>query len=661
MAVNKSDNASSVTNNNHAANFAAQQPPLTGTPDMMNHHNYSDFNPATAQYEEQKDDRVSFSTIVGSSPVMMSSHMGGESLIMLKNTIEKILKDAPPAGMAIKCYPIDRVTAGRMYYSALVLCVKLASAPSIVAYHTLIDESSNVEYPAEVKMINQVKVEVLMPSALAYDKYMVNKVLDVIRNAYPDNGLLNSTATVVPRSFDHGNELNVRSLLSSAVNACLVKLQKQTGELIELNFSKIKADSGFKITPNFSRADGTEEIARIDCVGNPIRSDVSAVLMNHPPRREKEERTMNKGTGPTVVAMASGFMDAEWTKPTAEQIQQAMYMSQMAVGQPGLVNNLAACYTPHYIVTDVFGGFNYSLNTTLLGIYSALSLREQNRWMNAFRPSPDQLNGQSRIDVRNVGGLNVLARRPSTAGQVVGEYGDIIPIHSSDFATNDFFQYMNSIFNNNRFLVSLDCPLYGSHSWVTEVFSAAASGRASAVQDIVNACNSLTGGAFGKIFNHVNQPMFVRRMRVHSGTIKHAGKLRDIREIDLTFIANIVGASNPSLVHDWLDTFYNQNYDHDQRLWARLGMLKAFSEGTAKINGYFDRVTFNGDFLVALYQALKSAGFSPAINDAMNNTDYGTIRSSADFAAGAVSFNGSMFNNMQNNNMSYDYRGTMYG
>jgi hypothetical protein len=166
-----------------------------------------------------------------------------------------------------------------------------------------------------------------------------------------------------------------------------------------------------------------------------------------------------KGTGPTVVAMASGFMDAEWTKPTAEQIQQAMYMSQMTVGQPGLVNNLAACYTPHYIVTDVFGGFNYSLNTTLLGIYSALSLREQNRWMNAFRPSPDQLAGQSRIDVRNVGGLNVLARRPTAAGQTVGEYGDIIPIHSSDFATNDFFTYMNSIFIQNNFLVSLDCPL----------------------------------------------------------------------------------------------------------------------------------------------------------------------------------------------------------
>ena len=655
MAVNTSDR--SPGDNNRGSNFAAQTPPpeenqmpFQGQP----------FNSASTSYDTQEDSRVSFSSIVNNGPVMMSSSMGGESLIALKTTIEKILKDNPPAGMVIKVHPIDRITAGRMYYSALVLTTRLVSAPNMIAYHTLIDESSNVDYPAEVKMVGQTKIEVMMPSALSYDKYMVNKILDMLRQAYPDTGLLNSTATVVPRGFDHQQEMAVRALMSSAVNACLVKLQTNTGELINLDFSKIKADSGFKITPNFSRADGSEEIARFDCVGNPIRSDASAVLMNHPPRREKEERTMNKGNGPTVVAMASGFVEAEWSKPSAQQIQQAMMMNNMMGGQPGMVNNFAACYTPNFIITDVFGGFNYSLNTTLLGIHAALCMRENNRWMNAFRPSPDQLGGQSKIDVRNVGGLNVLARRPTAAGQTVGEYGDIIPIHSSDFATNDFFQYMNSIFIQNNFLVSLDCPLYGSHSWVTEVFSAAAAGRESAKQDIIKAANSLTGGIFGKKFN-ASMPMFLRRMRVHSGTIKLGGKLRDIREIDLTYISNVIGASNPSLVHDWLDTFYNDNYDHDQRMWARMGMLKAFSENTAKINGYFDRVTISGHFMIALHEALKEAGFSPAINDAMNNTDYGTIRRSADFAAGGVSFQGNMFNTGVSNASTYGYSGAMYG
>ena len=649
MAVNTSDRAS------HGSNFAAQEAPA----DSTQHFQHPAFDSSNAVYEEQKDTRVSFQSIVGASPLMMSSTMGGESLIALKNTIEKILKDNPPAGMTIKCLPIDRVTAGRMYFSTLVLAVKLGSAPNVVSYHALIDESSNVDYPPEVKMVGQTKVEVIMPSALSYDRYMVNKILDVLRQAHPDNGLLNSTATVVPRGFDYTNELAVRALLSSAVNACLVKLQTHTGELINLDFSKIKADSGFKITPNFSRADGTEEVARLDCVGIPVRSDASAVLMNHPPRRDKEERTMNKGNGPTVVAMASGFVEAEWTKPSPEQIQNAMFMNNMIGGQPGMVANIAACYTPNFIITDVFGGFNYSLNTTLLGIYSALCMRENNRWMNAFRPSPDQLAGQSRIDVRNVGGLNVLARRPTAAGQAVGEYGDIIPIHSSDFATNDFFQYMNSIFIQNNFLVSLDCPLYGSNSWVTEVFSAAAAGRESAKQDIVKAANSLTGGVFAKYYQP-QRPMFLRRMRVHSGTMKMAGKLRDIREIDLTYISNVIGASNPSLVHDWLDTFYNDNYDHDQRLWARMGMLKAFSENTARINGYFDRVTIGGEFLIALHTALREVGFSPAINDAMNNTDYGTIRRSADFAAGGVSFQGNMFSTGQSTGMGYNYNGAMY-
>jgi hypothetical protein len=653
MAVNTSDRSSG--DNTRGNNFAAQTPP----PEEQ-HFQHAPFDSATTSFQTQEDTRVSFSSIVGNSPLMMTSSMGGESLIALKNTIEKILKDNPPAGMTIKCHPIDRVTAGRMYYSTLVLCVKLATSPSVISYHALIDESSNADYPPEVKMVGQTKIEVLMPSALSYDRFMVNKIRETLLQAYPDIGLLNSTATVVPRGFDHQNELSVRALLSSAVNACLVKLQSHSGELINLDFSKIKADSGFKITPNFSRADGSEEIARFDCVGNPIRSDASAVLMNHPPRREKEERTMNKGNGPTVVAMASGFVEAEWSKPSAQQIQNAMMMNNMANMQPGMINNLAACYTPNFVITDVFGGFNYSLNTTLLGIYSALCMRENNRWMNAFRPSPDQLAGQSRIDVRNVGGLNVLARRPTAAGQTVGEYGDIIPIHSSDFATNDFFTYMNSIFIQNNFLVSLDCPLYGSHSWVTEVFSAAAAGRESAKQDIIKAANSLTGGIFGKKFN-ANNPMFLRRMRVHSGTMKMGGKLRDIREIDLTYISNVIGASNPSLVHDWLDTFYNDNYDHDQRMWARMGMLKAFSENTAKFNGYFDRVTISGYFMVALHESLREAGFSPAINDAMNNTDYGTIRRSADFAAGGVSFQGNMFNTGQSNASNYGYSGAMYG
>ena len=650
MAVNTQDK-----NAARGGNFAAQQ--VEEPPFQQSQH----FDSVNTGYQTQEDTRVSFSSIVGGGSMMMTPSMGGESLIALKTTIEKILKDNPPAGMSIKCHPIDRVTSGRMYYSVLVLCVQLNSAPNMISYHALIDESSNVDYPAEVKMVGQTKIEVLMPSALAYDKYMVNKILDTLRQAYPDMGLLNSTATVVPRGFDHHQDLSVRALLSSAVNACLVKLQTQTGELINLDFTKIKAETGFKITPNFSRADGSEEIARFDCVGNPIRSDASAVLMNHPPRREKEERTMNKGNGPTVVAMASGFVEAEWSKPSAQQIQNAMMMNNMLGMQPGIVNNIAACYTPNFIITDVFGGFNYSLNTTLLGIHAALCMRENNRWMNAFRPSPDQLAGQNKIDVRNVGGLNVLARRPTANGQQVGEYGDIIPIHSSDFASSDFFQYMNAIFIQNNFLVSLDCPLYGSHSWVTEVFSAAAAGRESAKQDILKAANSLTGGIFGKLFDANKTPMFLRRMRVHSGTMKMGGKLRDIREIDLTYISNVIGASNPSLVYDWLDTFYNDAYDHDQRMWARANMLKAFSENTAKFNGYFDRVTISGHFLVALHESLRQAGFSPAINDAMNNTDYGTIRRSADFAAGGVSFQGNMFNTGVSNASNYGYNGAMYG
>lgn len=632
-----------------------QQPPQSTnfTPNPAN-------NAAFAQPKQKKSVAAFLESAVG---VRMSAEPGGEALIKMKTGMDKIVKETNLSGMEIKLFTLDRNTVPGLYFSILVVAVRLTDVPSVVGYHSLIDEASNIDYQADTKTLpGNVKIDLIRPAALAYDAEAITVILRTMQENYQGMTILNTQAQVVPRTFDAGNEQALRRLLASAVSACGTEIQTRTGIIAAMNFSEIEASNAFKICPNFTRNDVVSDNSRTDCVGQPIRTDINVVLMHSPNQNNNQHMSMNRTNGPRTISIAAGFIEAEYREPTPMEMQQQMMLASQ--GFQGVMPN-TGCFIPNHILDDLSGGINYCLNTTLLGVYSALALKENNRWMNAFRPSPEQLGGgRSKVDTRNVGGLNVLARRPSKEGKPVGQYGDIIPVHAAEYGTAEFYQFVASIFRTDNYLVSIDCPTNGANSWITEVFNAGASNKPEALRRIIDAANSLTGNNFSKRFDHNKYPIFLRRTRVHAGTyVDQGGKLRDIRDIDLTYVCNIVGQTNPNVVREWMDTFYNNQIDFDLRMSTRLKLIGSLSDGSARVNGFFDRVTFSGQFLLALFQALTDCEFCPQVVDNMSNTDYNVVRSSADFAANGFSFAGPMFNQNlgSGNNYGGAYNGFMFG
>lgn len=512
----------------------------------------------------------------------------------------------------ISLMDLDNINNPGLAYSSIVVICRYTTHKNKLAYHILTLEATGEKIQPAYENMNGIQIEVLRFACNAIDEVLRNKAEEKVRKNFPNVDLYYAEGTVVPPEFNPEDKLKMHKLALNAGLACTTELNVQNVSFTDLNLQQLPKDNSLFINVDFNR----QQVE--DSVGNTMRSDVT---VNFGTRKQQvaNSRSVNTGDRDNNIALASGFIDLLWA-PINPQSLFNPYVAQ----QPQQTQKYAA----RLVVTNLVTNFGYTPAMVLLALATAVSVRDNNTWINTFRPSP--IDGGS-IDLRDVGALNIesnLENDPSG-------FGKRIDTKSESFQLSDLGQLISALVRPGL-VISLDCPEAGPQSWYLSMFAAAARGSEAASNVILAAANQLTNQRFNQYFNK-GQMIFADVCNtIHLGYwIDRKGQKRDLRDIDTLAVCNIAGERNPELIRGYSDTFLRKDIPAVKRLADRKRIIQALTNESAVFTGYAERVTFNSSFVNALVQGIAETGVSVRTN-AQVLDDINAQRGYAEFINDAI-------------------------
>jgi hypothetical protein len=519
----------------------------------------------------------SFRTLGRMGRAAMGRTPASEALSKLNKALATVIGENADKSFDITLLPIDMNQTTQLNVSTLVMAVRDKQFPEVgVAYHTLIVEASIDPQVPRQDNVNGQTIEVQRVTGDAYDQTMISVVQEAVLRHFGQVQILNADAEVVPRSFKTDDPAAVYELAANALFACTQELETHNGGFVDLNLANAQHDSNLNVRVTY----GNPETA--DAVGQPIRSDIKIEFSAAPAQTNNQqvERT-------SAVAQVSGFLDLVYD-PAQPQQQMGGWTQQAPSFQR---------YAARFVATQLESRDLLTIPAQLLALLPALTLRENNQWVQAFRNT-----GFGGDDLHDIGAVNIEANMDNNPSG----YGARIDTKSDAFKVEHLHKLVAATVKPGLIL-SLDVPECGTSTWYNGVFAAAAAGNARANQAIIDAANQLTNGAFGKYFQG-GRVAIDEDNRIHLGTFAdRTGVRKDIREIDYLAVANLVGEKDPQVIRDWSDTFLRTGYDQRLRLHARLRIIRALF-ADVEITGFARRVTFEAGFIEALAKGAQEAG-----------------------------------------------------
>jgi hypothetical protein len=258
-----------------------------------------------------------------------------------------------------------------------------------------------------------------------------------------------------------------------------------------------------------------------------------------------------------------------------------------------------------FVMTNIDSGYD-ALDTemVLLALATGTLIENYDAWAGQFRPRfkhQGRAKGEGKdIDRRDVGAL----------GYALGE-GKRVDTRDDSFSTM-FQEFMRSAFRT-RVVYAIDIAEDGGNSWEFDVFRAAASGNAKAVEAIIRHADNLTGNNFSPIFKGMNGGKVIDAlgMRVPNGYyVASTGERRDIRDGDMLAAMSVFGQSSPKTVMEFADTYSPAKGTPNLRLHQRLAITEEILDSRLVITGMSQRYVFNPVFMAALVQACSTAGLT---------------------------------------------------
>lgn len=584
-------------------------------PQQGPHFQQPDPNAYYQQYNQQVPEmNWSFSaTELFGAPI--SRGLGSESLVKLHEKLAEVYETANPE-TEITLIDIDRVNEPDLAFSCIAVCMRLKSTPNTgVACHLLVLEATGDKLAPVYVNENQQQIELLKVTGDALDKVLFDIVEQKIRNTFPQQQIFIIDGCVIPVNFNPEDKARVHMLALNAGLSCGTELKMRTNGFMDFNLATAGNDNNLVINIAFNR----QQIE--DPVGEPMRSDI---LLNFVSQRQNQPQmrntSVNSGAREIRVSEMSGFIDLLWSP-----VVQGPVLNPWAQQMPQQTQKYAA----RLVMTNLASNFSYTPASVLLTLVTALSLRDDNNWIQSFRPIP---SSDKEIDLRDIGALNIEA---NLMGEQTG-HGQRVDTKSESFRLEDLGQLVASLIQPGL-VISMDVPECGPQTWYLSLFATAANGNQAAMQLIYNAAQILTNGNFSKHFTY-GTPMFDDvGNRVHLGywTDRH-GQRRDIRDIDYLAVANLVGDRNPQMIREWSDTWISSRAPLHVRLAARRKMISALTNESAEFTGFAQRVTFTSIFLDALARGCIEAGLMPRVSTPLSTSDMTNVRGVASFVNSAL-------------------------
>lgn len=599
-------------------------PAIYGPPPVGNYRNMNAQQPPKSRW------------VLGKSPLfgaVVHRSFGAEILNKLNDKINEVIKiskdnKATAPNIDLISIPVDRQnTVTSLYYSCIIIAGKFNDNTSdMLSYYILILASTNERKEPKIRTEGNLKITQIIPPDLAYNSILKNEIASLIKRQFPNMRYKEVGACVVPENFNSDDKENIQNLAYNSTLAVSTELYLQVEK--DLNLKTVDGlDSNFLIKLLFNK----NQITSLS--GEPIRSDLIARLLVQN-QTSNSQCLLNDNNSESYIADIGGYIDLTWA-PT--QLQQ--YNNGMAV--PNVPK-----YIPNFIITTLNSYISYSPSSIMLTIAIALSICNSNNWIQVFRPDLSKTD----LDIKDIGALTI----EGNLGNHPSGYGPRLNTKSETFKLEDLGVLVGTLIRTDLTL-SIDVPIAGPNTWFLNMLREGANGPG--YEKLYDTCEQLTGGEFGKLYLKGNPILAESCEAIHLGYYTDRyGNVRDIRDIDYLAVSNLVGDKSPELIRQWSDTFNQIHLPSAIRLTHRHNLLESLTGGTVVITGFAQRITFNGQFLMALVAACSRAGLGARVVSPLENMNILNLRGAPSYLESAMINSGvQFFNSISPNYRNIDY------
>ena len=560
---------------------------------------------------------------------MMSSGKGSDILVSVVEELKKVYNsdDVKNNGYKTTVTSIDKAVKPNFAYSSVIVSINKAN--KVVYFTVLIEASGRKPMTATniVEEINQaqrspgqVRINDIYVASDAIDNVLHKEIVKQLRGIYKGSfKFYSAESTVIPYYKTDFKEENIRPLASIAMNSCIVEMGRINAEFRDLNINAAMKDSPnafLKIESNMLPS------TEVDPTGRPIRADWRIELDSI--ESNNTFNSPNMQNGKTTIVASKGFIDA-------------MPIEIKTAQQMGMVDNTMIRLRPVVIINNL----DVDVPTTgygLLGIVSSLVMIRPNMWPAAVAPKAED-------KLHDVGKLNIVTNLENNQNGV----GEPLDLKDPKLNSQEVYALIRQMFSIDP-MFSIDVDIAGATTPYTGVLSVAAGTgfsaeeqeyKYNAAQEIVAAANQLTAGLFPVDFN-LNEIFIDSGITVPTGIWRdNNGNMRDLKDIDLTFIATNSGDTD--LINKWALSNVPHSVSGIDPYISKVDVISKIVP-SAEITGKAIRVTFNPLFISTLSAACAQAGFEtrydPVINfnEANNISVIGNYLSNAGISSQAADF-----------------------
>lgn len=557
--------------------------------------------------------------VIGLGSPMGRNGNGGETFEKIFSEIQKQIKTIGETRRIEEKFNVLKLMKGPagLRYSNIIVTETLGD---VTAAHILIIEKTG-DYPdTQRETFNNVAYELLRVPADALDEKLVAEtqrtVAEFLSLKNPSDVII-ADGTLVPDEFKADNESQLAELMNNTFNATHVEIATRAQNYSGFNLNSLLEDNrNGKFAINLSFNGDAVDI--LDETGMPIRQDVCVQLMYKRNPGNNQTRSIHQGEDHIELTRTYGYIDFEYVGPTI--------MGNMTLPQR---------FVPNFVITKITSPLTLTPDMYMLGVASVYCLNDEMNWMQSFRSTPARKN---ETDFNDVGALNI----EGNLEQSPTGYGKRYATKEKTFTTMELSKLLQNLVHKNM-VISIDLPKAGPDTWNTSVFQYIMFRHSKEAYNRVSEyMNTLSNGQFHQL-NQGNLKMFLDvSNKIHGGFYRGRDGFRDLRHISSYLaIANHIEDTKqaPALLTQYTNTLSNTNVPAELRASIRKPYIDEMAGGPIVVKQFYDRVTFNSQFLDNWVTALRSINFAPVFSNMGGNGDMFVKRSTVDFSSAMIGAN----------------------
>ena len=494
---------------------------------------------------------------------------------------------------------------------------------------------TEITQPMTQNGYNNFQPEKLFVPGDAIDGVLLEYVKAAIKEEYKNVvKYISVEGLVVPRATEITEEM-IRKIATVSKIACISEITLSSGKIPDINISKAKAKDPaafLKIDSNLAPQ------TIIDEIGKPVRADFNLTLVAD--NNNRQESSLNLQKSRDVVSTACGYMDA--------------FPVEVDVTLPGQHPTTGIRLHPQLVINRLAPTIN-TLGYTLLSFVTTLIMARDNMYLGVLSPKENDKE-------HDVGAINIITNLENNQNGL----GKPLKLNDRKLTQPQVIDLIRKMYSLEP-VISLDIEHYGVQTFLTSIFAVAASipdptnptsvkSKQNAGKALVAAINTLTNGIFGR-FNP--EEIFISEgIVVPTGTWTDAkGQLRDVKDVDLAFIANTSG--DVELMNKWVLSNSPSSFSGMDSFRAKVEVINALIPN-AEITGKATRVTFTGAFIAALSSAVSASGLDARYEPAVASTVATDLSRMGSYLQGAGIQNGNV-NFVNTGATANQYVNTAYG